>query len=48
MTGFRRRRKEERPGAVDFARCMLCGARIEDGFSFAKAFAEAVVLGRSQ
>jgi hypothetical protein len=36
--------KEERPAAVNFARCILCGARIEDGFFSVQAFANGIVL----
>jgi hypothetical protein len=39
-----RRRKEESPAALNFARSMLCGAWIEDGYSIAMAFADALVL----
>jgi hypothetical protein len=36
--------KEERPAAVNFACCILCGAQIEDGFFSVQAFANGIVL----
>ncbi len=42
--GMSRPTKGERPAAVNFASCMLCVARIKDGFSTPEALADAVVL----